>query len=385
MIDRIKHKNKMFYALSEKCVTEPDLTGVMGLESSLISLETTLLDINEKAKDLMGRGIKSSKESTSYLPKLDIPKFKGEMGEYKLWKQKFSTITAEAPENQRKLHLIGALEGDAHDWVQTLITNNKDIAEIWATLDKHFGNEKNIIDSTVQKFLSVPSCEENLKSLRQRYIEGKNAATGVANLGLDIDQLLATMHMMKIPGQYRSELERSLANAKKVKYTFADLDDHMEEMFRIHGHRMADGSESKSAAIAAKVGGVSREVEPDKSNLQKATSQSPAKPNRGKGKGRGKGARGRGGQRPGNMSTIICDLCNTNGHYAHTCRNIKNGNDVRQKLRDLGKCDACMVHKDKHPEECPQLGQLCYNCYTPGHFSPTCDGEHPGSWLKKTK
>ena len=91
------------------------------------------------------------------------------------------------------------------------------------------------------------------------------------NLGLNAQGLLATIHMMKIPGQYRSELERSLASAKKVRYTFADLDDHME-MFRIHGHRLADGSEPKSAAIATKEGGVSGGVEPNNSNSQRATS-----------------------------------------------------------------------------------------------------------------
>ena len=98
-----------------------------------------------------------------------------------------------------------------------MIINNKSIDQIWASLDGHFGNEKHIIDSTIQKLLSVPDCEENLKSLRQHYVEGKNAATEVENLGLNIKELLATMHMMKIPGSYRSELERSLASAKKVR------------------------------------------------------------------------------------------------------------------------------------------------------------------------
>ena len=191
--------------------------------------------------------------------------------------------------------------------------------------------------------------------------------------------------MMKIPGQYRSELERSLASAKKVRYTFADLDDHME-MFRIHGHRLADGSEPKPAAIAAKVGGVGRGVEPSNSDSQRATSPGPVRPNRGRGRSRGRGAKGRGSHSPGNhMSTITCELCNKNGHYTHSCKNYKGGNDVRQRLKDLGRCDACMVRKDQHPDECPKIDKLCYNCYTPGHYPITCDGEHPGSWLKKKK
>ena len=145
----------------------------MGLESSLLGQEAQLLGLIEKAKDLLGRGVKVTKETSSHLPKLDIPKFSGEMREYKLWKQRFETITSDTSVNSKKLYLIGALEGDASEWVQSLIINNKDIDQIWDSLDKHFGNEKHIIDSTVQKFLSVPDCEENLKSLRQHYVEGK--------------------------------------------------------------------------------------------------------------------------------------------------------------------------------------------------------------------
>ena len=269
-----------------------------------------------------------------------------------------------------------------------MIINNKDIEQIWESLDKHFGNEKHIIDSTVQKFLSVPGCEENLKSLRQHYVEGKNAATGVENLGLDVKELLATMHMMKIPGSYRSELERSLASANKVRYTFADLDSHMEEMFRIHGHRLAGVSEPKPAAIVAKLGGVGRGEKPSNSDSQAASnSADPVKPVRGRGRSRGRGARGRGGHSPGNsQSTIItCELCNKNGHFTHTCRNYKNGPEVRQRLRDLNRCDACIIRKDQHPDECPNMDKICHRCYTPNHFAITCDGKHPGSWIKKQK
>ena len=93
MMDRIKRKNNSLNALADNCVTETDLNGVMELESSLSVLETILLDISGKAKDLMGGGTKVNKETSSHLPKLDVPKFKGEMREYKLWKQRFDTIT----------------------------------------------------------------------------------------------------------------------------------------------------------------------------------------------------------------------------------------------------------------------------------------------------
>ena len=43
MIDRIKCKNNLLNVLSEKCENEPDLNGIMKLESSLLVIETILL------------------------------------------------------------------------------------------------------------------------------------------------------------------------------------------------------------------------------------------------------------------------------------------------------------------------------------------------------
>ena len=82
--------------------------------------------------------------------------------------------------------------------------------------------------------------------MEKHFIDSKNAATNVANLGLNIDQLLASMYMLQIPGDYRSELERSLTNKKLDKYTFDDLSVIMEEMLRIHGHQLSNDATGDS-------------------------------------------------------------------------------------------------------------------------------------------
>ena len=118
MIDRIKRKSNLLNNLTEKCENVEKLKELMKLENLLLAQEAQLLDLIEKAKDLLGGEVKVTKETSSHLPKLDIPKFGGEMRAYKLWKQRFETITSGTAENAKKLYLIGALEGDASEWVQ---------------------------------------------------------------------------------------------------------------------------------------------------------------------------------------------------------------------------------------------------------------------------
>ena len=107
-----------------------------------------------------------------------------------------------------------------------------------------------------------------------------------------------------------------------------------------------------------------------------------AKPDRGR--GRGRGSRGRGNQTPRNFqsSTITCELCDKSGNFTHKCRQFKSGPEIRQRLKDLNRCDACLIHKEAHPGECPTLSTECFKCYESTHYHITFDGKHPGSWLK---
>ena len=132
--------------------------------------------------------------------------------EYKLWRKIFVTLTKDSDPETRKIYLINALKGEAYQWIRYLIINDENIAEFWKALDSHFGNEKRIADATINTLLSIPGCPNTIEGLKRHFIESKNAATEDINLGLDIEQLLATMYMLQIPGDFRSELERSLAS-----------------------------------------------------------------------------------------------------------------------------------------------------------------------------
>ena len=55
---------------------------------------------------------------------------------------------------------------------------------------------------------------------------------------------------------------------------------------------------------------------------------------------------------------------------------------MRQRLRDIGRCDACTIKEADHGTVCPTADHYCDNCGSLGHYRMTCNGlEHPGSWI----
>ena len=156
-------------------------------------------------------------------------------------------------------------------------------------------------------------------------------------------------------------------------------------MLRVHGHQLTDDSEDKPVEFGVKMGGVSNGKDDNKSvSQQKGGSAAATKPDRGRGRGRGQ-QRGRGNYpfRLDQRNYVPCELCGKHGHLMHECNQFKHGPEVRQKLKNLNRCDACLIHKNDHVE-CPKLMKQCPKCYSNLHYSITCDGKHPGSWIKNT-
>ena len=77
-----------------------------------------------------------------------------------------------------------------------------------------------------------------------------------------------------------------------------------------------------------------------------------------------------------------CPICGGKGHIMRFCTAFKHGEGMRQQLRHVGKCDQCLVDKDKHGSKCTGMYR-CKYCHLETHKHITCDGskDHPGSWL----
>ena len=64
-------------------------------------------------------------------------------------------MKGESDPETTKIYLINSLKGRAYEWVRSLITNDKNIADIWKALDSHFGNTKHILDATIIALFSI--------------------------------------------------------------------------------------------------------------------------------------------------------------------------------------------------------------------------------------
>ena len=68
----------------------------------------------------------------------------------------------------------------------------------------------------------------------------------------------------------------------------------------------------------------------------------------------------------------------------HNCDQFKHGKDMREKLKALDKCDACLTNKADHEKECTKSRFQSAYCRSYQHETITCDGgTHLGSWILK--
>ena len=136
------------------------------------------------------------------------------------------------------------------------------------------------------------------------------------------------------------------------------------------------------------------ETQPNKKDLlnenEKQENRSQNKDNqynqfRGPRGGRGRGNRGRGRGRGGvyyGGTYTDCPICGFNNHSIYFCKSYEHGQAMRDKLKQLKRCDACLVSQDGHQTECAKHFKPCRYCNSMSHQSITCDGlAHPGSWL----
>ena len=323
------------------------------------------------------------------------------------------------------MHLISALQGNARIKVEDLINRNASFDTIWKALDDFYGNAKNITDATLTSFFSIPKPGNNIQEITEHFTKIKNQCSTVMALDLTAEQLMTHYYLLQIPGQFRSELE-SKCPSDNYKYTFDILSPKVDEVSRLRKHQQNDNQlscnignteitaaagfteKSKFPLSGNKTDHKEQNHRPNPHNNKNTNSNQNSNQNQGYNqnynqnhnqnqgynqRGRDRGGRfdnvargnargGGGGARP----KFKCYLCEGEGHVASWCHRIAPGPDVRRRLKELERCDACLVHKDDHTTVCKSHDHECRACYRVGHFAATCNGaSHPGSWVFKKK
>ena len=391
----------------DKLETTTQLENFSNLEESHTVTEALMTRWIDKLKKSIRKFEQDSVVSNKQ--RLECPTFEGDCLKFKTFKTRFTTFCKGFGESDKKQHLIQALKGPAATKVQDLIDQDRDYTTIWEALVSSYGNEKRIIDATCKAFYSVNFPRANNKAVGAYIDTMKNRASNVKNLGLDLDNFLAQYIVSGLPGSYKADLMSKYA-PEETKITVDSIGPKIDQIFLNKDYQESDdvscniGTTELTAAAAgiANTHTNSPESKPipktDQGNRGRGFDRGYG--NRGRGFDRGRnqggrgfrgGLRGRGGGQPYDQRPqriLQCYICNRDGHIADFCLTYKQGQDMRKKLKDIGRCDACMDLEKDHKAVCDTVDMKCKSCGVKGHHHNTCDGpntNHPGSWILKGK
>ena len=428
---------------SEVCDMK-DLDDVVDLEHRAKMLLVKITKACGNANKVTSRAkSKQTPVSAGKVEKLDLPEFEGDCTKYKFFRTRFKVLTACFDEVTTKIYLTEKLKGRAYQYVKDLVLQDASLKRIWKALDDHYGNEQNIIDATVKAYFDLQTPIKDINKFEDFFVQSKNLAASVIELGHDPEELLAAYFMLQIPGEYRSEIEKKLSinrareESTSTRYKFSDLSPLVDEFVRImkmssQNDKEQSKKENQNTTTVKAMLGAAHNIQEENGpsqvqNLQlwdteeirgnqqinSFMAQTDRQYNRGRGynegfsrgrsyydgqgrgynerynqnRGRGndlgysRGSYSRGNASYPRTSNYFCQLCSKQ-HWTNRCDSVKNGPEMRSKLKSLNRCDACLTEKDRHGAKCTEILSPCIYCRSSDHQSITCDGnKHPGSWL----
>lgn len=157
--------------LDEEYETVQDMyqTRVVSLESKIMEMKRKLNE--ERARDNEEKAMETSMSVPYYsnnvrLPKLDIPKFRGEYEKWPEFRELFASLIHDKnniPDVQKLHYLEMNLEGKAANVIKHLQINGAHYEAAWDTLNKRYNNKKMLVNTNLKRLFS------------QRYVNNENA------------------------------------------------------------------------------------------------------------------------------------------------------------------------------------------------------------------
>ena len=296
----------------------------------------------------------------SHKERISLPKFKGDFLDFDRYRTSFTSFCKGLGEEDRKQHLINSLETEPFGVIEPLVNADQPFQVVWEALVEHFANPKEITDSACARFLNKPIPPNQMNDLAKHYIEMKNFAANIMRLNITFEEFLVQVYLLKIPGEFRANLEHNLPKDKS-RYLFKDLTPCVNTTIRSKKYNPGQNIQVNTYPAGSDV---------------TATPGVVNQPNTNKHKGSRYGK--------GHKKIEHCIICGKGDHTMGNCETYKKGPEMRKKLQEMGRCDQCLQLATKHKAECRVLSGSCKTCGDNTHFHITCDGnKHPGSWLRK--
>ena len=157
--------------------------------------------------------------SKAKLPKLVLPKFRGDVTQWQNFWDSFNSAIHSNPHLSlidKFNHLHALLEGQAARAIQGLTRTDANYNSAIEILHKRFGRIQNIISTHMDEMLKISACvNDKVSQLRLVYDKFSVNIRGLESLGVSTDQygsLLVPVIMSKLPHEVRVQVARNTAN-----------------------------------------------------------------------------------------------------------------------------------------------------------------------------
>jgi len=283
-----------------------------------------------------GSSASSSGGRNMRLPKLSIKPFDGNPLK---WKTFYDTFMCTIDGNEtlsnveRMSYLLNLVEGVAEQTLKGFSLSNDNYQLALKTLQERFGDEQIIITSHMNKLLELPSVESvtNTKALRNLYDTVEAQIRSLTAFDLDIKNygpFLVPVIMSKIPNEIKLVITRQLdKNTWDATLILKQLQKEIEVREKLNDVEVPTG-EDLPTGISLYAG-----------NENKANFKN------------------------------NCAFCSGNHKHQH-CQKVRNAEDRRQKVKQLGMCFLCL-RKNHLCRDCRETYR-CFHCQGKHHVA-LCD------------
>ena len=283
--------------------------------------------------------------SKTKLPKLSLPKFKGEVTKWNaFWDSYESAIhkNGDITKIDKFNYLNSLLEGTALRAIQGLALTSLNYDAAVEILQDRFGRPQQIITAHMDEILKLQPCTgERLASLRFVYDKISVNVRGLASLGISSEQygsLLIPIIMSKLPSDIRLQI------ARKATKEVWNIDDLLKTInFEIEAREASEGTRSSGNVPTKPQGNTIRNNNTPTINAMLAKHDNNT-----------------------NSFKIQCVYCNGQ-HYSASCDKIVSFETRKKILGESGRCFTCL-RKGHQARSCTNL-RKCRHCSGNHHQS----------------
>ena len=278
------------------------------------------------------------------LPKLTLPKFKGQVTKWgSFWDSYSSAIhdNKEISKIDKFSYLNSLLEGAALRAIQGLALTGANYNSSIEILKERFGKPQQIITAHMEEILKIPPSTDRLSSLRFVCDSLSVHVRGLQSMGISSDQygsLLIPIIMAKLPNDVR------LAIARKASSNVWKIDELLNTIkFEVEAREASETAKTSTSAYAprAQVGNRGNVKDPSTASAL-FTAQ---------------------GDMKGRMQCVYCG----EHHYSAFCIKVKNIDERKGILRRDRRCFVCL-QRGHRAKECNKANN-CRKCHGSHHQS----------------